>query len=285
MRERLTVSERRACRAIGQVRGTQRYERRASPEEERLVLRMCELAWRHARYGYRRITALLRREGWRVNKKRVARLWREAGLRVPRVEKKRRRLGSLESSCWRHRAERPNHVWGYDFITDRTEDGRRFRMLTVVDEFTRECLAIDVGRSIKSDDVLERLTDLFVRRGTPAYLRSDNGPEFVNRSVREWLERVGVQTLFIEAGSPWENGYVESFHGKLRDELLNREVFTSVPEARVLTEDYRLEHNEYRPHSALGYRTPASWASAWNPDVGGTTGPKDLTRSEAQGLT
>jgi putative transposase len=263
--ERLEVSERRACRVLGQARSAQRYSATESDLNERLRERLVQLAWRHARYGYRRMAELLRRDGWRVNAKRVERLWRLEGLRVPKRQHKRRRLGSRVNGCIRRRAEYPNHVWGYDFLMDRTADGRRLKVLTVVDEHTRECLAIDVGRKLKAQDVLERMANLFVTRGTPAFIRSDNGPEFVNGQLRDWLGRLGVETLFIEVGSPWENGYVESFHGKLRDELLNREVFDTVLEARVLTEDWRREYNERRPHSSLGYRSPAAAAYAAEP--------------------
>lgn len=215
------------------------------------------MASEYGRYGYRRVTALLWREGWWVNHKRVERIWRREGLKVPARQPKRARLWLNDGSCVRRRAEYPNHVWSYDFVLDRTHDGRAFRMLTIVDEYTRECLAIEVDRKLNSDRVLEQLADLFVRRGTPRYLRSDNGPEFTAKIVREWLGRVAVGTLFIEPGSPWENGYVESFNGKLRDELLNREIFYTLREAKVLVERWRREYNQIRPHSSLGYRPPA----------------------------
>ena len=218
---------------------------------------MVELATQYGRYGYRRVTALLRREGWRVNHKRVERLWRQEGLKVPARQPKRKRLWLHDGSCVRLRPAHRDHVWSYDFVLTRTHDGRPLRMLTLLDEFTRECLAIDVSRRLTSEDVLERLSDLFVRRGVPRYIRSDNGPEFTARKVREWLERVEVQTLFIEPGSPWENGYIESFNGKLRDELLNGEIFETQLEAKVLIERWRREYNTLRPHSALGYRPPA----------------------------
>jgi putative transposase len=221
------------------------------------VDRITALAGEYGRYGYRRITALLRQEGWRVNHKRVERLWRREGLKVPSKQPKRGRLWLADGSCVRRRAEHPNHVWSYDFVADRTHDGRPLRMLAIVDEYTRECLAIEVGRRLNSQDVLHRLGDLFVQRGTPAYLRSDNGPELTARALREWLERLGVQTLYIEPGSPWENGYVESFIGKFRDELLNREIFYTLEEARVLVERWRQHYNRIRPHSALGYQPPA----------------------------
>jgi putative transposase len=254
---RLPVSERRACRVLGQPRSTQRYEPRVADDEEALVERVVELASQYGRYGYRRVTALLRREGWRVNHKRVERIWRQEGLRVPRRQPKRKRLWLADGSCVRLRPEYRNHVWSYDFVHERTHDGHPLRLLTVIDEYSRECLAIEVGRKLTSHDVLRVLADLFILRGTPAHIRSDNGPEFTAALVRRWLERLRVGTLLIEPGSPWENGYNESFNGKLRDELLNLEVFTSVWEAKVLVEQWRREYNEVRPHSSLGYRPPA----------------------------
>lgn len=251
------VSERRACQVLGQVRSTQRRGRSPPDDEPPLLRSIVELATQYGRYGYRRITAMLREEGFRVNHKRVERLWRQEGLKVPARQPKRKRLWLNDGSCVRLRPAGRNHVWSYDFVFVRTGDGRPLRLLTVLDEFTRECLAIDVGRRMTSDDVLGRLTQLFALRGAPAYLRSDNGPEFTARAVREWLGRVGVQTLYIEPGSPWENGYIESFNGRLRDELLNREVFETVLEARVLCERWRRHYNTVRPHSALGYRPPA----------------------------
>ena len=257
MCRQLCVSERRACRVLHQVRSTQRHRALPPKDEPRLVTRMIELAMAYGRYGYRRVTALLRWEGWRVNHKRVERLWRREGLKVPKRQPKRARLWLNDGSCLRLRPEHRNHVWSYDFVADRTHDGRPLRMLTIVDEHTRECLAIDVARRLGSNDVLERLADLFVQRGTPDYIRSDNGPEFTAHAVRGWLERVGVKTLFIEPGSPWENGYVESFNGKFRDEFLNGELFYTLTEAKVLTERWRNDYNRIRPHRALGYRPPA----------------------------
>lgn len=251
------VSERRACRVLCQPRSTQRYEPRLGDDEALLVRRIVELASEYGRYGYRRITALLQEEGWRVNHKRVERIWRQEGLKVPRKQPKRRRLWLFDGSCVRRRPEHRNHVWAYDFVHERTHEGRAFRMLVVVDEYTRECLAIEVARKLNSQDVLRVLARLFVRHGVPEYIRSDNGPEFTAKAVRRWLGRVGVKTLFIEPGSPWENGYVESFNGKLRDELLNREIFCSLWEAKVLIERWRNEYNRVRPHSSLGYRPPA----------------------------
>jgi transposase InsO family protein len=257
VRDHLGVSERRACQVLGQPRSTQRHRPKERDDERSLVRRIIELACRFGRYGYRRITALLRREGWRVNHKRVQRIWRQEGLKVPKKQPKRGRLWLNDGSCIRLRPEHADHVWAYDFVQARTHDGRPLRLLTLVDEFTRECLAIDVARRLSSEDVLERLAWLFVTRGVPKHVRSDNGPEFAARTVREWLKRIGVGTLFIEPGSPWENGYVESFNGKLRDELLDREIFYTVTEAKVLIERWRLEYNTIRPHSSLGYRPPA----------------------------
>jgi transposase InsO family protein len=221
------------------------------------------LATQYGRYGYRRITAMLRQTGWTVNAKRVARIWRQEGLKVPQRQPKRGRLWLNDGSCIRLRPEYPNHVWAYDFLTDRTHDGKAFRLLTIVDECTRECLAIVVARKLTADDVLATLTDLFITRGCPGHLRSDNGPEFCAKIVRAWLHWLDVRTLFIEPGSPWENGYSESFNGKLRDELLDREIFYTLQEARILIEWWRQHYNGVRPHSALGYRPPAPEARAF----------------------
>ena len=260
VRERLgprRVSERRACRVIGQPRSTQRRVAYVPDDEPLLVKRIVELATQYGRYGYRRVTALLRREGWKVNHKRVERLWRREELKVPSKQPKRRRLWFNDGSCVRLRASYKDHVWSYDFVMTRTHDGRPVRMLTLIDEFTRECLAIDVERRMNHQRVLDRLAELFVHRGTPEFIRSDNGAEFTAEAVRDWLERVGVKTAYIEPGSPWENGYIESFNGRLRDELLNGEIFDTLTEARVLIERWRREYNTIRPHSSLGYRPPA----------------------------
>ena len=216
-----------------------------------------ELASRYGRYGYRRVTALLRMEGWDVNHKRVERIWRREGLKVRAKQPKRGRLWLNDGSCVRLRPQGPNHVWAYDFVLVRTQDSRAVRLLTVIDEYTRECLAIRADRQIRSSDVIETLAELMMIRGVPDHIRSDNGPEFTARAVREWLGRVGARTLYIEPGSPWENGYIESFNGKLRDELLDRELFYTLLEVRVLTERYRQIYNRIRPHSSLGYRPPA----------------------------
>jgi len=263
VRQQLGISERRACRVLGQCRSTQRYRARAPDDEARLVERMTELASQYGRYGYRRITALLQREGFRANHKRVERLWRREGLKVPQRQPKRGRLWFSDGSCIRHRAEHRDHVWSYDFVFDRTHDGRPIRTLVVVDEFTRECLATSVARRQSSEEVIDCLADLFIHRGMPEYLRSDNGAEFTASAVRGWLARLGVTTLFIYPGSPWENGYVESLIGKLRDELLNGEIFYTLQEAQVLIGRWRKEYNQIRPHSSLGYRPPAPKAGEW----------------------
>tara|TARA_B100000749_G_scaffold244506_1_gene206402 strand:+ start:296 stop:1126 length:831 start_codon:yes stop_codon:yes gene_type:complete len=251
-----SISERRACRVINQPRPTQRRTLKSLDDEESLTRDIIKLAVRFGRYGYRRITALLRDLGWQVNHKRVERIWRREGLKVPMKQPKRGRLWLNDGSCIRLKPERKGHVWAYDFVACRTEDGHAIRMLTVIDEYTRECLAIRTARRIRSDDVIHTLTELFVINGAPEHIRSDNGPEFTARVVRGWLERVGVKTLFIEPGSPWENGYNESFNGKLRDELLNGEIFYSLKEVQILTERWRREYNTIRPHSSLGYRPP-----------------------------
>jgi putative transposase len=222
---------------------------------------MLELARRHPRYGYRRITVLLRREGHLVNRKRVHRLWRQEGLKVPVRQRKKRSMGNSANSCVRRRAARPNQVWSYDFVMDQTEDGRRLKWLPIVDEYTRECLRLEVERTMEAVDVVAVLDALTVERGMPEFIRSDNGPEFIAQAVRDFLEKRGGKTAFVAPGAPWENAYSETFNSRLGDELLKREVFTSLQEAKVLAVRYRTEYNEQRPHSALGYKTPAAFAA------------------------
>lgn len=255
------ISERRACRALGVPRSTQRYVGAERGREEELLLRMRALARENPRYGYRRIRALLRREGWSVNLKRVHRLWRREGMKVPQIQRKRRRLGQSENGCARRRSERPDHVWSYDFIHDQTADGRGLKMLPIVDEYTRECLTIEVERRLTAKDVVSTLEYLFEVRGEPEFIRSDNGPEFIAEAVRGWLAGRGAKTLYIAPGSPWENAYSETFNSRLRDELLDREVFETLKEAKVILEDHRLDYNHRRPHSSLGYLTPAEFAA------------------------
>ena len=222
-----------------------------------LTARIIGLATTYGRYGYRLITGLLRNEGWNVNHKRVERIWRKEGLKVPKKQPRRGRLWLNDGSCVRFRPEHRNHVWSYDFVMSRTYEGRAFRMLNILDEYTKECLDITVERNITSHQVIERLAHLFITKGIPEHIRSDTGPEFTAKAVRKWLERLGVKTLFIEPGSPWENGYIESFNARLRDELLNGEIFTTLLEAKVLIENWRRHCNTVRPHSALGYKPPA----------------------------
>ncbi len=221
---------------------------------------MTGLACQYGRYGYRRITALLKASGWQVGKDRVQRLWRKQGLKVPAKQQPRGRLWLNDGSCVRLRPTHPNHVWSYDFVSSTTHDGRSLRTLTLIDEYTRECLALRVERSLGSLEVIETLADVMLTRGVPAHIRSDNGPEFTSKAIRAWLKELGVATLFIEPGSPWENGYNESFNGKFRDELLNGEIFYSLKEARIVIEQWRIHYNTVRPHSALNYQPPAPQA-------------------------
>ena len=257
----IRVSERRACQVLGQARTTQRRQLSPPSDEERLTAEIITLATRYGRYGYRRITAMLKNSGWKVNHKRVERIWRKEGLKVPKKQPKRGRLWLNDGSCIRLRPECKDHVWSYDFVMDRTVNGRALKILTIIDEYTRECLGLVVKRKITSQEVIDKLFDLFILRGIPEHIRSDNGPEFTAKAIRKWLSRIGVKTLYIEPGSPWENGYIESFNGKLKDELLNLEVFNTLQEAKVLIEQWRQEYNQVRPHSALGYRPPAPEAT------------------------
>ena len=222
-----------------------------------MVQDMIALARQYGRYGYRRIAALLRDAGWQVNDKRVERLWRRERLKVPVKQPKKGRLWLNDGSCIRLRPTYVDHVWSYDFVHHRTEDGRAYRTLNILDEFSRECLDIKVKRKLNSTDVIDALTDLFILRGVPAYIRSDNGPEFIAEAVRQWIKAVGSNTAYIEPGSPWENGYCESFNARFRDELLNGEIFYSLKEAQIVIEQWRQHYNTKRPHSALGYRPPA----------------------------
>ena len=251
------MSERRACAALGQHRSTQRKIPRGRDDEERLTADIIELARQYGRYGYRKIAELLRRAGWVVNDKRVERIWRREGLKVPPKQPKRGRLWLADGSCIRPRAEHPNHVWSYDFVEDRTHDGRKYRMLNVVDEFTHECIKIRIERKLKAVDVIDVLSDLFILRGVPGHIRSDNGPEFIAKAVQAWIAAVGAKTAYIAPGSPWENGYIESFNARLRDELLDGEIFYSLKEAKIVIESWRRHYNAVRPHASLGYRAPA----------------------------
>ncbi len=255
--ERFKVSERRACKVINLHRATKRYETREDQTNKTITPRILYYAGEYGRYGYKRITALVRAEGYKVNHKRVYKIWRKEGLKVPSKQPKRSRLWLNDGSCIRKRPEYKNHVWSYDFVHDYTHDGRTIKMLTIIDEFTRQCLTIKVSRRLNSIDVLETLADLFIAYGVPKYIRSDNGPEFIAERLRDWFRCLEVSPLFITPGSPWENGYIESFNGKLRDELLNGELFYTLKEAQVLIERWRRNYNTIRPHSSLGYRPPA----------------------------
>jgi putative transposase len=260
LQEAFGVSQRRACRVPGQHRSTQRQQPKKSREEEgRLVARMLELVRLHPRYGYRRVWALLRREGWRVNRKRVLRLWRQQGLKAPRKQRKKRRLGSGANSCVRRPAAHKDHVWTWDFIHDRTVDGRPLKWFTLVDEYTRECVALEVRRGMTARAVTAVLAEAVRQRGAPGHVRSDNGPEFIAKAIRAWMSEAGLEALYIEPGAPWENGYGESFNSKLRDELLNIEELASLLEAQVLGQEWKRAYNHERPHSSLAYRTPAEF--------------------------
>jgi transposase InsO family protein len=243
---------------LGQHRSTQRRILQGRDDEARLTADIIALARQYGRYGYRKIAELLRSTaGWIVNDKRVERIWRREGLKVPAKQPKRGRLWLSDGSCIRLRAERPNHVWSYDFVEDRTHDGRKYRMLNVIDEFTHECLAIRVSRKLKAVDVIDVLSDLFILRGVPEHIRSDNGAEFVAKAVQDWINAVGAKTAYIAPGSPWENGFIESFNARLRDELLDGEIFYSLKEAKIVIESWRRHYNTLRPHGSIGYKAPA----------------------------
>ena len=265
----LRSSERRVCRVLGQARSTQRYAAVARDGDEPLVRRMHELVRAHPRRGYRMVWGMLRLEGWRINRKRVYRLWKREGFKVPGTQHKKRRLGHSENGILRKRPEHRNHIWCVDFIHDTDERGRPLKWLSVVDEFTRECVALEAARSMTARGVAGVLIDLFTTRGVPVHIRSDNGPEFIAATIRRLAGLTGVQSLYIAPGSPWENGFAESFHSRLRDELLNAEVFEGVAEARALAASWRHEYNHRRPHSSLGYIPPAAFAATLaGPPVG-----------------
>ena len=258
------VSERRACKALAQPRSTQRYRLKQPVKDRPLIEAMRRIVDARPRFGCERVHPELVKQGWSVGLDRVHRIWKQEHMQVPKKQKKRRRIpgsGGSHNSCVRHKPTHRNHVWSYDFVTDRTEDGRQLKLLVVIDEFTRECLAIEPARSFKGRDVIGLLQYLFAVRGAPEHLRSDNGPEFVAKKVQRWLGWASVRTLYIQKASPWENGYVESFNGKLRDELLDRELFLGLEEARVVLDEWRLDYNHRRPHSSLNWQTPAAYAA------------------------
>ena len=261
LRNEFTISERRACRVLDQPRSCQRYMAQRRDDEQALVKRMLHLVRQRPRFGYRRIAALLRAESWRASATRIYRLWRREGLKVPQKKRKRRRLGKSENGCHRRRALHKDHVWCWDFVFDHTTNGSTLKWLSIVDEYTRECLCLKVDRSITSEDVIDTLAELFAMRGVPKHIRSDNGPEFIARAIQRWTKQLSIETLYIEPGSPWENGFAESFHSRLRDEFLATEVFESLVAARKLTATWREDYNHYRPHSSLGYVAPAEFAA------------------------
>ncbi len=262
LQDRLGLSERRACRVAGQNRSTQRHRPQVAPEDQDLRRALRKISEQRPRWGYRRAHGHLLTEGFSLNRKRVQRLWREEGLRVPAKAKKRRRLGESTAAPGRLKAEYPNHVWALDYCHDATDDGRELKFLNVVDEFTREALAIEVDRSINAEETVAVLRRLAAERGAPANLRADNGPELTATVLREWCRRGKTDTAYIEPGSPWQNAYVESFNSRLRDELLNTEVFTCLAEAQVLAEDWRRDYNANHPHSALGMISPERFATS-----------------------
>jgi putative transposase len=256
------VSQRRACRVLGQQRSTQRYQaKEVSVEETQILARMHELVRKYPRYGYRMIGAKLRQEGWRINPKRMYRMWRQEGFKVPKKTRKKRRLGHHGNSCARRRAEHKDHVWTWDFIHDRTRGGQPLKWLAITDEYTRECLALEVDRSITADRIVDILTSLFLTRGVPKHIRSDNGPEFIAEAIRRHADAAGLEMLYVEPGSPWENGFAESFFSRMRDELLNCEEFENLAEARWFARRRKEEHNHERPHSSLDYQTPSQFAA------------------------
>ncbi len=278
------VSERRACVVLDRPRSTQRYRRKPASDEASLVTRMHELVREHPRFGDRRIAVLLQREGFQAGFDRVYRLWRREGLKVPQTPRKKRRLGTSANGCTRQRVSRKNQVWAWDFIFDRTAGGTSLKWLSVIDEHTRECLCLKVARRMTSQDIIEVLRGLFIAHGTPEHMRSDNGPEFIAKALREWLERFAVGPLYIEPGSPWENGYAESFHSKLRDEFLGCEVFESLRDATALGATWRRQYNEVRPHSSLGYVTPAEFARACGPSAPASTAPRPALQAHMLSL-
>jgi putative transposase len=285
VRRVLGASERKACRTVRQYRSTQRYREKKRAGEEALEKRMLKLSAKKPRFGYRRIWYELTQEGFRVNMKRVYRLWRKNGLKVPQRKRKKRALGQGANGCAVKKAEHRNHVWAWDFVHDRTQDGRALKWLTVVDEYTRECVLLEVSRSMKAKDVIEHLAGAITRRGAPKHIRSDNGPEFIAKAIRKWLEKAKVETLYIEPGSPWQNGYAESFNARLSDELLLQELFGSVAEAKLLARRWQWEYNFERPHSSLEYRTPAAYAATLSsPSAGASPPPPARTAQEATTL-
>ena len=281
MEQQFDVSQRRACRVISQPRSTQRYHAKRRKDEVELVKQMHDIVRRQPRYGYRRIHVMLCREGWSVNHKRVLRLCRQEGLKVPQKQRKRRRLGHSRNGIIRYRPQHKDHVWAWDFIFDSDERGRSLKWFSLIDEYTRECLALEVERTMTANDVINVLSQVFLIRGVPKYIRSDNGPEFIAHAIRTYLSKVNVGTLYINPGSPWENGYAESYFSRMRDEFLNAELFSDLREAKALASYWKYNYNNRRPHSSLAYRTPAEFAAAVA--AHGGSAPKPPTSSPPEG--
>jgi transposase InsO family protein len=265
-----------ACRALGLSRSGYYRVKKASAESRRMRKGIIALSQKHPRYGYRRVTVMMRREGFVINTKRVQKVRREEGIQVSKKQRRTKRLGT--STAERQRATHPNHVWSWDFVMDQTDGGSCFRILTLLDEFTREFLTVHLAWSIRAEDVITVVEAAMVRYGRPENLRSDNGPEFIAYKIQDWLKEKEVKTLYIKPGSPWENGHIESFHDKLRDELLNRELFGSLLEAKVLVEAWRIEYNQKRPHSSLGYQTPEEFALCWQTPLRPTASASSASR-------
>jgi transposase InsO family protein len=271
----LGVSQRKACRTLDQSRSSQRYELTLPVKDASVLEAIKKYVKKRPRFGYRRITVELKNDGWYINFKRVYRIWHDNDLKGPRRKGRRRhgQDGCSDNACNKKKPEYINHIWSYDFVSEKLESGRKVRMLNIVDEYTRECLTIDVARRISSQDVIDVLRYLFLVRGEPAYIRSDNGPEFTAQKVKKWLKKMDVKTLFVEPGSPWENGYIESFNSHLRDECLDREIFVGIEELRYVVDRWRLDYNHYRPHSSLGYMTPAAYAASCRASAPACQGP------------
>lgn len=280
LEHRFPVSQRRACRAVNQPRSTQRRKPAKGDGDRRLRKRLHELVRQWPRRGYRFMTELLRQEGWRINPKRVLRIWREEGLKVPRRAVRKRRMGNRDGAITELRATKPNEVWAWDFFHDRLEDGRPVKWLSLVDEFTRECLLLHPDRSIKSEKAKELIKNVMENRGRPTYLRSDNGPEFIAKGLQEWLGKVGVGTAYIEPGSPWQNGFAESFHARVRDEFINLEYFRCPIEARVLGAEWQWKWNNRRPHGSLGYLTPRAFAESLETEKSSPRGGRMQTKPQ-----
>jgi putative transposase len=261
--ETADISERRACKTLDQPRSTQRYEPKIANDEDVLISEIHKIVQRHPRYGVPRVYNELRYCGWQINHKRVERLWRKEGLKVPQKRRKKRRLGNSGNGIRHRKAEKPNHIWTWDFIFDRLENGRPIKWLTVIDEFTRENVLLYPSHSIRAQDVIDLLSDVFEERGAPQFIRSDNGPEFISKEIVSWLADSQTDALYVEPGAPWENGFIESFNSRFRDDFLGLEIFSSLFEAQVMTRDWRDEYNRRRPHSSLGRMPPEEFASKW----------------------